>query len=297
VRTVIKNFVPVFISRGVVQISAYVDALLASLLPTGAVTGLTNAQLLYTLPVSLFGMSVSAAELPAMSSALGSGEEVAGYLRRRLDSGLRRIAFFIVPTSVGFLALGDVIAGALLQTGRFTHADSLYVWGILAGSTVGLLAMTLGRLYSSAYYALRDTRTPLRYAIIRVALTTALGYLMAIPLPRAIGLDARWGVAGLTSSAGIAGWVEFTLLRRTLNRRIGGTGLAPGYTARLWIAALAAAAFGWLVRTAIGRRNPILAAMLILPPYGAVYFGLAAALRLEEARAALRRLMHARTQG
>jgi putative peptidoglycan lipid II flippase len=290
VRTVIKNFVPVFISRGVVQISAYVDALLASLLPTGAVTGLTNAQLLYTLPVSLFGMSVSAAELPAMSSAVGSDQEVAEYLRRRLNSGLRQIAFFIVPTAVGFLTLGDVIAAALLQTGRFTHADSLYVWGILAGSTVGLLATTLGRLYSSTYYALRDTRTPLRYAIIRVALTTALGYAMAIPLPRLIGLDPRWGVAGLTASAGIAGWVEFALLRRTLNRRIGQTGLTLSYTAKLWVAALAAGAAGWGVRIAIGHRNPILAAALILPPYGAVYFGLAAALRIEEARALLGRL-------
>ena len=290
VRTVVKNFVPVFISRGVVQISAYVDALLASLLPTGAVTGLTNAQLLYTLPVSLFGMSVSAAELPAMSSAVGSDREVAEYLRRRLDSGLRQIAFFIVPTAAGFLAFGDVIAGALLQTGRFTHADSLYVWGILAGSTVGLLATTLGRLYSSTYYALRDTRTPLKYAIIRVALTTALGYAMAIPLPPAIGLDARWGVAGLTASAGIAGWVEFALLRRTLNRRIGQTGLALGYTARLWIAAIVAAAAGWAVRVAIGHRNPILAAALVLPPYGAVYFGLTAAFRVPEARGVLGRI-------
>src|SRR5574341_2480946 len=71
VRAVIRNFGPAFVSRGVVQISAYIDALLASLLPTGALTGVTNAQLLYTLPVSLFGMSVSAAELPAMSSAAG----------------------------------------------------------------------------------------------------------------------------------------------------------------------------------------------------------------------------------
>ena len=290
VRAVLKNFVPVFISRGVVQISAYVDALLASLLPTGAVTGLTNAQLLYTLPVSLFGMSVSAAELPAMSSALGSEQEVAQYLRGRLNSGLRRIAFFIVPTSAGFLALGDVIAAALLQTGRFTHADSVYVWGILAGSTVGLLASTLGRLYSSTYYALRDTRTPLRYAIVRVVVTSALGYVMAVPLPPALGIDPRWGVAGLTASAGLAGWLEFALLRRTLNRRIGATGLALGYSARLWSAAAAAAVASWAVRIAIGRRDPVLAAALILPPYAVVYFGLAAALRIDEARGLLGRL-------
>ena len=69
VRTVIRNFFPVFISRGVVQISAYIDAFLASWLPTGAVSALAYAQTLYTLPVSLFGMSVSAAELPMMSGA------------------------------------------------------------------------------------------------------------------------------------------------------------------------------------------------------------------------------------
>jgi putative peptidoglycan lipid II flippase len=85
---------------------------------------------------------------------------------------------------MAFLALGDVVVGALFQTGRFDQADSVYVWRILAGSSVGLLASTLGRLYSSTYYAFRDTRTPLRYAFVRVALTTALGYLSALPLPR-----------------------------------------------------------------------------------------------------------------
>src|SRR3989441_8221363 len=184
VRIVARNFVPVFISRGVVQVSAYVDALLASLLPTGAVTGLSNAQLLYTLPVSLFGMSVAAAELPAMSGAAGVDPTGAEAVRRRLDAGLRQIAFFVVPSAMAFVALGDVVAAAVLQTGRFRHADAVYVWGILAGSAVGLLASTLGRLYSSAYYALRDTRTPLRFAVVRVALTTLLGYLCAIPLPR-----------------------------------------------------------------------------------------------------------------
>ncbi len=290
VRAVIANFVPVFISRGVVQISAYVDTLLASLLPTGAVTGLFNAQLLYTLPVSLFGMSVSAAELPMMSSATGNTDEVATFLRRRLDAGLRQIAFFIVPTSMGFLALGDVVAAALLQTGRFRHADAVYVWGILAGATVGLLASTLGRLYSSAYYALRDTRTPLRFAVLRVALTGALGWFCALPLPPMIGLDPRWGVAGLTASAGLAGWLEFTLLRLTLNRRIGRTGLPAALLAKLWGAALAAAAAGWAVKLAIGPRGPVLAGVLILGAYAAVYFGTAVLLKAGDPRALLRRL-------
>jgi putative peptidoglycan lipid II flippase len=160
-----------------------------------------------------------------MSSALGSQEQIASQLRQRLDDGLGRIAFFIVPSVVAMMAFGDVMTGALYQTGKFGRTDSKYVWGILAGSTIGLLASTLGRLYASTYYALHDTRTPLRYAVIRVILTTGLGYLCAIPLPHLIGIDPKWGAAGLTASAGLAGWIEFALLRRALNQRIGRTGL------------------------------------------------------------------------
>ena len=94
----------------------------------------------------------------------GRDPGAADVLRRRLDAGLRQIAFFVVPSAVAFIALGDVIAAAVFETGRFDRADTVYVWAILAGSAIGLLPSTLGRLYSSTYYALRDTRTPLRYA-------------------------------------------------------------------------------------------------------------------------------------
>jgi putative peptidoglycan lipid II flippase len=291
VRVVSRNFVPVFISRGVVQVSAYVDALLASLLPTGAVTGIANAQLLYTLPVSLFGMSVAAAELPTMSGEATADARGHEMLRSRLDAGLRRIAFFVVPSAMAFLALGDVLVAALLQTGRFRHQDALYVWGILAGSAVGLLASTLGRLYSSTYYALRDTKTPLRFAIIRVALTTVLGYVFALPLPRLLGVQQSWGAAGLTASAGIAGWVEMLLLRRTMNVRIGPTGLPASYVAKLWTAAIAGAAAAWAVKLLLPMLPPVVAAMLIVGPYGIVFFGMTIALRIEGAAAMVRMVL------
>jgi putative peptidoglycan lipid II flippase len=290
VREVIRNFGPVFISRGVVQISGYVDSLLASLLGDGPVAALFTAQTLNALPVSLFGMAVSAAQLPAMSSALGDQAQVAGYLRQRLDSGLRQIAFFVVPSAMAFLALGDVVTGLLFQHGKFTHRDSIYVGGILAGSAIGLLASTLGRLYSSTYYALRDTRTPLRFAIIRVTLTGALGWLCAVPLPVWLGIEPRWGVAGLTASAGVAGWVEFTLLRRTLNRRIGRTGLPASLVARLWGSALLAAAAAWAVKLAVGMARPKLDGAAILAAYGVTYFAAAYALQVEESAGALKRL-------
>jgi putative peptidoglycan lipid II flippase len=290
VRAVARNFVPVFMSRGVVQLSGYIDTLLATLVSTGATTALANAQALYLLPVSLFGMSVSAAELPAMSGLAHADQDGLDHLRRRLDAGLRQIAFFIVPSAAAFLALGDVIAAALFQTGRFGHADAVYVWGILAGSAVGLLASTLGRLYSSAYYALRDTRRPLNFAIVRVVLTTVLGYLFAIPLPRWLGIAPAWGAAGLTASAGIAGWVEMLLLRRSLNRRIGRTGLSASYLATLWAAAVAGAAAAWAVKLIVFPPQPILAAILILGPYGIVFLAATVALGVPEARSAVEAL-------
>jgi len=285
VREVMRNFAPAFVSRGVVQISAYIDAMLASLLPTGAVTGLANAQLLYTLPVSLFGMAVSAAELPEMS-----GEATAEAIRRRLEAGLRQIAFFVIPSAVAFLALGDIIAAALLQTGRFRPTDAHYVWGILAGSAVGLLASTLGRLYASSYYALRDTRTPLRYALVRVTLTAALGYVAALHVPTLLAIPLRWGAAGLTASAGVAGWVEMLLLRRTLNARIGRTGLQSRYVLQLWSAAATGAAVAWAVKLALPPMHPLCAAILILGPYGGTFFAATWMLKVPEATTAIRRL-------
>jgi putative peptidoglycan lipid II flippase len=271
VRTVLGNFGPVFVSRGVVQISAYIDALLASFLPTGAVAALSYAQTIYTLPVSLFGMSVSAAELPAMSSALGTAEEISAALRERLAKGLEQIAYFVVPSAAAFLFLGHVVVATLYRSGRFGASDVTYVWGVLAGSSVGLLASTSGRLYSSAFYALRDTRTPLKFATVRVALTVVLGYLCALPLPPLLGLERRWGVAGLTLSAGIAGWIEFALLRRSLAKRIGPVSYSVARIAKLWMAALAAAAAGlglWRISPAA---HPLITGVVVLVPYCGIY--------------------------
>jgi putative peptidoglycan lipid II flippase len=268
-----------------------VDQILASFLPTGAVSTLSVAQALYMLPVSLFGMSISAAELPAMSSALGSDEQVAETLRQRISTSTRRVAFFVVPSAVGFLALGDVIAATIYQSGKFTHADAVWAWGVLAGSGVGLVASTVGRLYSSAYYALRDTRTPVRFAILRVALTTALGYFSAIPLPKLLHIDPRWGVAGLTASAGFAAWVEFVLLRRGMNRRIGRMEFPVTYFARLWVSAMAAAAVAWGIKLWLHPQQPQMAAALILVPYGIVYLGLTALFGIDQAGALVRRVL------
>ena len=272
---VFNNLTPVVASRGVAQISGYIDNLLASLLPTGAVAALNYAQILYLLPVSLFGMSVAAAELPAMSRATAAtSEQAVAALRTRLNTGLRQIAFLVVPSAAAFLIIGDVVVALLFQSGAFRHQDVIYVWGIIAGSAVGLLAATMSRLYNSTYYALWDTRTPLRYALVRVGLTLILGYFSALILPPLIGVPLRWGVAGLSASAGLAAWVEFALLRYSLNQRLGRTGLERGFLLRLWTIALIAGGGGFAVKHAI-HGGPRLTALAVLPIYGGIYLALA----------------------
>jgi putative peptidoglycan lipid II flippase len=287
-RAVGRNFGPAVVSRGVVQVSSYVDAVLASLLPSGSLAALSYAQILYTLPVSLFGIAVSAAELPAMAGATGDDAMVADHLRRRLDGGLRRIAFHVIPSAVAFAALGHVLAAAIFQSGQFTSDDSYYVWGILAGSSLGLLAATMARLYSSAFYALRDTRTPFRFAVVRVALGTVLGGVAALLLPGLLGIDARWGAAGLTLAASLAGWVELLLLRRSLQHRIGPIGLDARYAVRCWSSAVMAGGAGVAVWLTVPIRHPVGAAIVVVAVYGMVYFAVAAALGVDRARRVLR---------
>ena len=279
VRQVVRNFMPVLVSRGAVQLTGYIDTMIASLLPTGAVTGLTNAQILYTLPVSLFGIAISASELPAMSGDAAADSAPGGRydaLSRRIDAALQRMAFFVIPSAVAFAALGDVIAGVLLQTGRFTATDSRYVWGILAGSSIGLLATTMARLYSVAHYAVGDTKSPLRFAAIRLITATVLGYLGAIVLPPFLRIAPHWGTAGLTASAGVAGWIEFLMLRASLNRRVGTRGLEKAYAARIWASAIVAGALAFAVRQVLPPLNPVLTGGVVLSVYGVVYLGGAA---------------------
>jgi putative peptidoglycan lipid II flippase len=291
VREVLRNFVPTFVARGAVQISAYVDMGFASQLGTGPAAALGYAQQIYLLPVGLFGMSISAAALPAMSGTGADDAEARAALRAQLLSGLRTIAYFVVPSAMAFLALGDVVAGTILQTGAFTRAKTEYTWAVLAGSGVGLLASTLGRLYSSTFYALKDTRTPFRFALVRIVLSIGLGWLFAFPLPAALGLAPRWGAAGLTASAGLAGWVEFLLLRREIGRRIGDTAIPGRHLGAVWLAAAAAAALAWGAKWLVGVDRPLLDGLVVLGCFAAAYLAATLALGVPEARRLVDRVL------
>jgi putative peptidoglycan lipid II flippase len=292
-REVYRNFVPALLGRGVTQLSAYLDAWIASFLVDGSVTILANAQLLYMLPVSLFAMSVSAAELPAMSGEPGEGEARLARVRERLDAGLRRIAFFVVPSAVGLIALGDVIGGLVYRGGAFDAADTRWLWATVAAAAVGLLGATLGRLYASTFYALGDARTPQRFAIVRVVLNATLGFGGALWLAPRLGLDPRANVVLLALASGIAAWVEFTLLQGGVRARVGGGQLPLIRFATLAGCALAAALVAWGVKLALAPRVTFVGEAIISLVFALVYGGATLGAGVPEARGLFRRLRRA----
>ena len=310
-RAVFRNFLPILVARGVVQVSALVDTYYASLISPQTVAVLGYTQLLALLPVSLFGMSVSAAELPELSRETALGAEVSERLRRRVDTGLERIAFFVVPSAVAFFLLGDVLGGLLFQTGRFDAADTRWLWYLLMGSAVGLVAGTLGRLYASTFYALQDTRTPLVFAVFRVLLSAVLAYVSVRYGPGWFGVPVEIGAVGITATTGFAAWLEYLLLRRALARRIGPTGIPSRRLAIFWASAGVAGGLALLGKVLLTRAvgpapslahawgggvlpapamSPVLVAAVLVPLFGGVYLGLTALGGVSQLRNVLSRL-------
>jgi putative peptidoglycan lipid II flippase len=236
---VLRSAGAVVAGRGVVQLSAYLDLVLASLLAAGAVAAIGYAQVLYLLPVSLFGMSVAAATLPGLSTA--SRTDPAAAARQMADAS-RRVALLVVPTTVLYLALGDQVVAALYRGGAFGAAETRQVAVVLAAYSLGLIATTQSRVLQAALYSLDEARVPARVAALRVLIGTAIG-VAAMLLLDAWRLDAlgpvrigaaglatpalraseesllRLGGAGLALGASLGAWLEYVLLRRAIRRR------------------------------------------------------------------------------
>ena len=296
VQSTLRAFVPVLLGRGSVQLSGYIDQVLASYLGHGIVAAISSAQILYLLPVSLFGMAVSAAELPEMSSTAGDEAARAEHLRNRLRGSLRRVVFLVVPSAVAFVAIGRSIVALVFQSGRFDAGATDVVWIILAGSAIGLSAGTQGRLLSSAFYALGDAKPPLRAALVRVAATGGLGWAFALPVRDALGYSATWGAFGLTASAGLAAWIELSLLRRWLARRIGEVPVPVRFGLGALGAAAAAGGLGYAagaLATATGAQV-WLSAPVAIGAFGIAYLGIMTLAGVPEAAALPRRLQRLR---
>ena len=268
VRTILRNFGPVVLTRGVVQMSAYLDNMIASLLPIGSVSALSYAQTISLLPVSLFGMSVSAAQLPELSRETAQGEQNYPMLLDRITKSSSQMSFYVIPSATAMFVFGRLMAAALFQTGAFTAEDSLRVGYVLMASSVGLWSSTQGRLLSSVFYALKDTRRPLAYASLRIFVVVALGLVFAFPM--------KGGVVGLILAASLAGILEYQLLRLRLSKVIGAITMNVRENGERALFSFVAAGLGWsLWHFMLAARHPIVQAALVFSVYGICYLGLA----------------------
>ncbi len=291
VRTVLSRFGPAFIGRGVVQVSAYVDLILAGLLAGGTIAALGFAQVIYFLPISLFAMSVAASDLPEMAREQGDPEA----LVRRLQAGLDRIGFYVLYSAVAFITLGGLIVGALLERGQFNSEQTVQVWWILAAYSLGLVASASSRLLQNACFAAGDAKGPARVAVVRVVLAAGVGILLMFsfdsygvvngsverlgdfhvlsPLSDAERAEGavRLGAVGLALGSTVAAWVEYGILRHRIRYLLRRRQPVRGPMRRLAVAALSAAVLGGVLAWGFEPLPLLVAAPVALLVTGGVY--------------------------
>lgn len=294
VREGVRAFVPVVLGRGAYQLSGYLDFWLSTFVAAGALGAIGYAQTLYLLPISLFGMSVAASELPELSRITHT--ELDRFLQR-VSGSVRQIFYLIVPTVVGYLGFGFLVVGAFYQTGQFDLDDTWQVYLVLAAYTLGMTATTAGRLLQNAFYALSDTKTPARIAVWRVVISGLIGAGLMFVLDRysvtdVIGIPAegeplRLGAVGLALGSAVGAWVELARLVAALRRHDPAFGLPWGAALRMLgvagLAAIPAALVRWFVPA---EPFPIWAyGVGVLAVYGVSYLVLGQVFKFEEAEA------------
>ena len=279
VRSVLLAWLPLLVGAGVAQLSGLIDTLLGSFTGPGGVSALGYAQLIQVLPISLFGVSVAAVSLPELSRDAASG--AAGslapneQLRTRIAVGFRRIVFFIVPSAIAFIALAREIVAALYQTGRFTADATALVGSVLAAYGVGLLGQATVKLFASGFYAMRDTRTPVKIAALSLVVSTGLAWVLM-----------RWlGAPGIALGSSIGAFLNTTLHLRDLSRRIGGVLRGPDWRAfGIALAAGIVAGAGALGAAQVSSGlAPVPRGALVLAIFGMVYAALTLLLKHPDA--------------
>lgn len=275
VRNVVSAWVPLLLGAGVAQFSGLIDTVLGSFTGPGGVSALGYAQLIQGLPISLFGVSVTAVALPELSRDAAGEAAPNAQLRARIAVGFRRIVFFVVPSSIACIALSREIVAALYQTGRFTADATVLVSRVVAAYGIGLIAQSTVKLFASGFYAMRDTRTPVKIAAFSLVVSTGLAWLLM-----------RWlGAPGIALGSSIGAFVSTTLHLRDLSRRIGRVLLGADWRASaiaLVAAVLAGAAALGTARLA-GGLAPVPRGAAVLGIFGVVYAALTLALKHPDA--------------
>ena len=200
---------PAVFGAAVYQASIFIGTILASLLPGGSVSYLYYADRVVQLPLGVFAIAVGTAALPSFS------EQVAGEdyerLKKTISFSLRLIMFVTIPAMVALIILRVPIISVLFQRGQFDIASTIPTAQALLYYAVGLWAFSCIRVVVSAFYALQDTRTPVKIAIVALLVNVIMGIALMFPMKH----------SGLALATSVASAVNIIVLAVILERRVG----------------------------------------------------------------------------
>jgi putative peptidoglycan lipid II flippase len=269
------------VGSAVYQTSVLLHTALASLgavVGEGAVAALYFANRLVQLPLALFGTASAQASLPSLSEQ-AAHDDLTGF-RATLLSVIRMVGFVILPASVGLMVLAFPIVGGLFERGAFDHRSTVMTAQALICYCPGLLAYSISKIFTGAFYALHDTWTPVRLAIEALVMNLLASLLLMWPLQ----------VSGLALAAAITNSVNAYRLTRCLERRLKAPLLSPvrGALGRMLAASVIMAAGCQAVWTA-GQfdRHPLIGLPITIALGLLLYGGACAIFRVKELSTAL----------
>jgi putative peptidoglycan lipid II flippase len=200
--------IPATFALAVSQINILVGSILASFLPSGSITYLYNSMRLIQFPVGIFGVAMGMAVLPTLSEHAVRGDIVR--LREDFSFALRLLFFITVPSMAGLIALREPIVNLLFQRGNFDYSattgtsDALFFYSLGIWSIVGV------RVITTSFYAMQDTKTPVKIATVGVLTNIILSILLMGPMKH----------SGLALANSLASGVNFLILFYFLRRKL-----------------------------------------------------------------------------
>lgn len=249
VKTFLKALGPAVLGSAGVQIAVLADMIIASFLPTGAMSSMYYADRIYQLPVGVIGIAAGTVLLPTMSRLIASGDEKGAVHEQNRAIGLTLI--LALPCVAAFLTMPDLLVKALFGRGAFDAAAAETAGRVLFAYALGLIPVLLIRSVVASFFSRADTTTPVVASLIALAMNVALKIVLAGPL----------GAAGLALATAIGAWINLGILY-TLALRRGWTRPTDPLMTGLIIAFAGALAFElWVFLM----REPILALAAMLP--------------------------------
>ena len=257
---------PTVFGAAVYQVNILLGTLLASFLPTGSVSYLYYADRLVQFPLGVFGIAVSTAALPSLAKLAASGDMEE--FDAALSTSLGLTLFIALPSAAGLIALADPVISLLFERGAFSSEAVSATSKALIAYSLGLPFIALSRPLAAAFYALEDTRTPVRVAVVCMLVNIGLGYLLMQEL-------AHVGLALAVSASSLLNWL---LLHVLLGRRRRSGFIPAGGATKTLVVSLLIGGGAWYS----SQLHPW--ALALIPVWAAVYFAMARLFGLEEAR-------------